>query len=82
MLKFTQIIRHCYIQSSRVKSVRSYFKPSQKEVFYDVEGVVTKDILLFRFDDTSEIFTRSLLAMIMLPIGTHLGYTAYQIRFN
>ena len=42
--------------SSSLRTIRSYFKPSQqKEVFYDVEGVVTKDVLLFRYDDTGKV---------------------------
>ena len=80
MLKLTQLIRQTYTKTSTAQSVRSYFKPSQKEVFYDVEGVVTKDILLFRFDDTGNVLTRNMVAMIMLPLGTYLGYSAYQFR--
>ena len=80
MLKLTNLIRHSCTKTSPVQSVRSYFKPSQKEVFYDVEGVVTKDILLFRFDDTGNVSTRNMVAMIMLPLGINLGYLAYQIR--
>ena len=42
--------------SSSLRTIRNYFKPSQqKEVFYDVEGVVTKDVLLFRYDDTGKV---------------------------
>ena len=80
MLKLTQLIRQSHAKCSPAQSVRSYFKPSQKEVFYDVEGVVTKDILLFRFDDTGNVLTRNMVAMIMLPLGTYLGYSAYQFR--
>ena len=29
-------------------NVRSYYKPKQKDAFFDVEGVVNKDTLLFR----------------------------------
>ena len=32
--------------------IRNYFKPSQKDAFFDVEGVVNKDVLLFRYDDS------------------------------
>ena len=35
--------------------IRQYFKPSQKEAFFDVEGVVTKDVLLFRYDDSATV---------------------------
>ena len=80
MLKLTHLLRQTFTKTSTAQSVRSYFKPSQKEVFYDVEGVVTKDILLFRFDDTGNVLTRNMVAMIMLPIGTYMGYSAYQFR--
>ena len=29
-------------------NVRNYYKPKQKDAFFDVEGVVNKDTLLFR----------------------------------
>ena len=80
MLKLTNLIRQSCTKTSPVQSVRSYFKPSQKEVFYDVEGVVTKDILLFRFDDTGNVFTRIMVALSMLPVGAYLGYSAYQFK--
>ena len=80
MLKLAHLLRQTFTKTSTGQSFRSYFKPSQKEVFYDVEGVVTKDILLFRFDETGNVSTRNMVAMIMLPIGINLGYLAYQIR--
>ena len=80
MLKVTHLLRQSFTKTSPVQSVRSYFKPSQKEVFHDVEGVVTKDILLFRFDETGNVLTRSMFAILMLPLGTYLGYSAYQFR--
>ena len=82
MLKVTHLLRQSFTKTSPAQYVRSYFKPSQKEVFHDVEGVVTKDILLFRFDETGNVLTRSMFAILMLPLGTYLGYSAYQFRWT
>ncbi len=34
--------------NNNVGSVRNYYKPKQKDAFFDIEGVITKDTLLFR----------------------------------
>jgi hypothetical protein len=39
--------------------VRHYYKPKHKDAFFDVEGVVTKDTLLFRYEDVSKVRMRA-----------------------
>ena len=68
------------LTSAARQHVRNYYKPNQKEAFYDVEGVVTKDVLLFRYDDTGKVFWKNLVALVMFPVGTYLGYTAYTLK--
>ncbi len=53
--------------------VRSYYKPKQKDAFFDVEGVVTKDTLLFRYEDVSRVRRTNFMAMTMLPLWAYLG---------
>jgi len=62
------------------RSIRHYYKPKQKEAFYDVEGVVTKDILLFRYEDPSKVFRTNMVAMSMLPLWGYLGYFSYSLK--
>jgi len=62
------------------RSIRHYYKPKQKEAFYDVEGVVTKDILLFRNEDASKVFYTNLVAMSMMPVWGFMGYTSYSLK--
>lgn len=83
MLKVVQLLRpRCSTsQTLNTNNVRSYFKPSQKDVFYDVEGVVTKDVLLFRYDDTGKVYWRHMLAVGMLPMWAYLGYTSYSLKY-
>ena len=55
--------------SQIVRTIRTYYKPQkQKEALYDVEGVVTKDILLFRYEDQTKVFRTNMLAMSMMPV--------------
>ena len=79
MLKVVQLLRPRCFNTLR-NNVRSYFKPSQKEVFYDVEGVVTKDTLLFRYDDTGIVYWRHMVAVGMFPLWAYLGYTSYGLK--
>ena len=37
-----------YLSLQMRSNVRNYYKPKQKDAFFDVEGVVNKDTLLFR----------------------------------
>eukprot|EP00092_Neocalanus_flemingeri_P001571 GFUD01001674.1.p1 GENE.GFUD01001674.1~~GFUD01001674.1.p1 ORF type:complete len:214 (-),score=67.69 GFUD01001674.1:288-929(-) len=62
------------------RTVRQYFKPGQKEAFYDVEGVVTKDTLLFRYEDPTKVFRKNMLAMAMMPLWGYLGYYSYSLK--
>jgi len=68
------------IPNQVVRSIRSYYKPRQKEAFYDVEGVVTKDILLFRYEDQTKVFRTNMVAMSMMPIFGYLGYFCYSLK--
>ena len=82
MIRFSQIISRAYkLKSENFNVVRQYFKPSQgKDIFYDVEGVVTKDTLLFRYDDSGKVFWTNLIAMGMFPIWSYMGYFAYSLK--
>ena len=60
------------------RTIRHYYKPKQKEAFYDVEGVVTKDILLFRNEDASKVFYTNLVAI--MPVWGFMGYTSYSLK--
>ncbi|XP_023344998.1 transmembrane protein 223 isoform X2 [Eurytemora carolleeae] len=62
------------------QSVRRYFKPKQKEAFFDVEGVVNKDITLFRYEDLKKVRLKNMLGMSMLPLWAYLGYFAFTLR--
>jgi len=53
-----------------------FYKPKQKEAFYDVEGVVKKDTLLFRYED-DKVKRQSLIGLAMLPIGVWMAYSTY-----
>jgi len=72
------------IQSKCVKwdggSVRSYYKPKQKDAFFDIEGVITKDTLLFRYEDVKKVRMKNLAGMIMFPMWAWLGYSAYNLK--
>jgi hypothetical protein len=46
------------VVSRLTNSVRHYYKPKHKDAFFDVEGVVTKDTLLFRYEDVSKVRMR------------------------
>ena len=61
-------------------SLRNYYKPKQKEAFYDVEGVVTKDTMLFRYEDPTKVFRKNLVAMSMMPLWAYLGYFSYSLK--
>jgi len=54
-------------------AVRHYYKPKQKDAFFDVEGVVTKDTLLYRYEDVGKVRKKNLVAMTMLPLWAYLG---------
>jgi hypothetical protein len=57
-----------------VRNSSQYYKPKQqKEAFFDVEGVVTKDTLLFRYEDVNSVRRKNLVAMAMLPLWAYLG---------
>ena len=56
-----------------LNSVRHYYKPKHKDAFFDVEGVVTKDTLLFRYEDVSSVRRKNFMAMAMLPLWAYLG---------
>ena len=45
---FSRLIYQPKDFASRLRNVRSYYKPKQKDAFFDVEGVVNKDLVLFR----------------------------------
>jgi len=63
------------------RSIRQFhYKPRQKEAFYDVEGVVTKDTLLFRYEDTNKVFIRNMVALAMFPIWGQMGYLSYSLK--
>ena len=86
MYRFCQVFKHKLpinnLKQSVGNNVRQYFKPSQgKDVFFDVEGVVTKDVLLFRYDDSGKVFWINLIAMGMFPVWTYMGYTAYSLKY-
>ena len=84
MIRFGQILtKACKLRSENINLnvVRQYFKPSQgKDMFYDVEGVVTKDTLLFRYDDTGKVFWTNLIAIGMFPVWSYMGYFAYSLK--
>jgi len=85
MYRFCQLLKHKLplnnLKQPVGNNVRQYFKPSQgKDAFFDVEGVVTKDVLLFRYDDSGKVFWINLIAMGMFPIWTYMGYTAYSLK--
>jgi len=63
-----------------LRSVRNYYKPRRSEAFFDVEGVVTKDTLLFRYDDEKKVRRKGLLGLFMLPLHGYLGYFAFGLR--
>lgn len=57
-----------------------HYKPRQKEAFYDVEGVVTKDILLFRYEEAKKVFYRNMVALAMFPVWGQMGYVSYSLK--
>jgi len=57
-----------------------FFKPRQKEAFYDVEGVVKKDTLLFRYEDPKTVGRKGLIGVVMMPVGVWLGYFSYSLH--
>jgi len=61
-------------------SVRNFFKPKQKEAFFDVEGVVNKDTLLFRYEDVKRVRMKSMAGLAMFPLWAYLGYFAYSLK--
>ena len=68
------------LSSHTGRTVRNYYKPKHKEAFYDVEGVVTKDILLFRYEDPKKVFRTNMIAMSMMPLWAYLGYFSYTLK--
>jgi len=61
-------------------NVRNYYKPKQKDAFFDVEGVVNKDTLLFRYEDLKRVRMKNMIGMSMLPVWGYLGYFAFSLR--
>lgn len=61
-------------------SVRSYYRPKQKDAFFDIEGVITKDTLLFRYEDVKKVRMKNIAGMIMFPLWAYLGYFAYSLK--
>ena len=57
-----------------------YYKPQRKEAFYDVEGVVTKDILLFRYEDVKKMRRQMAGVTVITGAWIYLGYTAYRLK--
>merc|ERR1712059_77974 len=70
------------IQPFYKQSVRKYFKPKHtKEAFYDVEGVVTKDTILFRYDDPSRlVMKRNVAALALVPVWGWVGYNTFVLK--
>jgi CRISPR/Cas system CMR-associated protein Cmr1 (group 7 of RAMP superfamily) len=61
------------VGSVRNNSSQFYRPKQQKEAFFDVEGVVTKDTLLFRYEDVNSVRRKNFVAMAMLPLWAYLG---------
>lgn len=66
--------------NNNVNSVRNYYKPKQKDAFFDIEGVITKDTPLFRYEDAKKVRLNNFAGMLMLPIWGYLGYFAYSLK--
>ena len=45
-----------------------------------MEGVITKDILLFCYEDASKVFYTNLVALSMMPVWGFMGCTSYSLK--
>jgi len=77
---FSRLIYQPKDFASLLRNVRSYYKPKQKDAFFDVEGVVNKDLVLFRFEDSKNVRMKNILGMTMLPVWAYLGYFAFSLK--
>jgi len=84
MQNVRSFLRQTFLDVSKIKNngttVRNFFKPKQKEAFFDVEGVVTKDTLLFRYEDVKRVRMKCMVGVAMFPQWAYLGYCAYNLK--
>eukprot|EP00088_Acartia_fossae_P048292 TRINITY_DN5267_c2_g1_i1.p1 TRINITY_DN5267_c2_g1~~TRINITY_DN5267_c2_g1_i1.p1 ORF type:complete len:233 (-),score=16.32 TRINITY_DN5267_c2_g1_i1:219-917(-) len=68
------------IQKWNIGGCRNYYKPKQKDAFFDVEGVINKDTLLFRYEDAGSVRSQNIIALSMFPIWAYLGYDVFSLK--